>query len=211
MTDLRSDGLGSSPSLSSGGDVTELTERLENLRTILIGCGWTIEGSPPATLLREAAEAFAAVSVDVAKLSTANAELEEALAVAVREVEHLRDRAVCNGCGADVTEAGACLNDCGDGEMIPASDLPAALRSMRTDRDCEQMRASDAEDEAAVAVRERDEARESDETSHWIAGEALRLQALAERERDGLQAKLGDGQPERRSPRTELDHTAGVP
>jgi hypothetical protein len=44
------------------------------------------------------------------------------------EIERLRDRAVCSGCGQDVDEGGAChTSDCDDGEMIPASDLPGAL------------------------------------------------------------------------------------
>jgi regulator of replication initiation timing len=45
------------------------------------------------------------------------------------EVEHLRDRAVCSGCGSDVGESGICdYSGCDDGQMIPASDLPSALR-----------------------------------------------------------------------------------
>lgn len=51
------------------------------------------------------------------------------------EIERLRDRAVCSGCGSDVAESGACLAECGDGEMIPASELPVALRQMREQRD----------------------------------------------------------------------------
>ena len=52
------------------------------------------------------------------------------------EIERLRDRAVCSGCGSDVNEAGVCTYPgCDDGEMIPASDLPVALREMRDRRD----------------------------------------------------------------------------
>jgi hypothetical protein len=59
----------------------------------------------------------------------------EARAALLAEIERLRDRAVCSGCGYDVNEAGACLSECGEGEMIPASDLPWALRQMRAQRD----------------------------------------------------------------------------
>jgi hypothetical protein len=54
----------------------------------------------------------------------------------VCEIERLRDRAVCSGCGNDVGESGACsYSGCDDGEMIPASELPLALREMRDRRD----------------------------------------------------------------------------
>ena len=52
------------------------------------------------------------------------------------EIERLRDRAVCSGCGSDMDEGGACnYPGCDDGEMIPASELPLALREMRDRRD----------------------------------------------------------------------------
>ena len=46
---------------------------------------------------------------------------------AQQEIERLRDRAVCSGCGQDVDEGGACLTEDCDGEMIPSSGLPGAL------------------------------------------------------------------------------------
>ncbi len=45
------------------------------------------------------------------------------------ENQQLADRAVCSGCGSDVDEGGIChYEGCDDGQMIPASDLPGALR-----------------------------------------------------------------------------------
>lgn len=58
------------------------------------------------------------------------------LRTAADEIERLLDRAVCSGCGSDVGESGVCPDkDCDDGEMIPASDLPWALRQMRDQRE----------------------------------------------------------------------------
>ena len=62
--------------------------------------------------------------------------LSERLLAARKEIERLRDRAVCSGCGSDVNEAGICTYPgCDDGDMIPASDLPSAVRRMREQRD----------------------------------------------------------------------------
>lgn len=45
------------------------------------------------------------------------------------EKQRLADRAVCSGCGSDVDEGGIChYEGRDDGQMIPASDLPGALR-----------------------------------------------------------------------------------
>ncbi len=71
-----------------------------------------------------------------------------ALDALLYENQRLADRAVCSGCGSDVDEGGAChYEGCDDGQMIPASDLPGALREA-CDAQSEQWR------EHAEEVRE---------------------------------------------------------
>lgn len=75
------------------------------------------------------------------------------------EIERLRDRAVCSGCGSDVGESGECPYDgCDDGEMIPASDLAVALRTLR-DRFTEDQQEWTLDWNEAKAERERDRQR----------------------------------------------------
>ena len=47
------------------------------------------------------------------------------------EVERLADRSVCSACGSDVPESGVCpYGGCIGGDLIPASDLAWALRTL---------------------------------------------------------------------------------
>jgi hypothetical protein len=81
--------------------------------------------------------------------------LRSLLRVAEQDREYLRDRAVCSGCGQDTDEGGACSTEgCYVGEMIPASDLPGALRdAMERDNELRQ-EIADEYIEAQVAIRE---------------------------------------------------------
>ena len=65
----------------------------------------------------------------IRSLVAALVSVEADLAAKDAEIERLADRAVCSGCGQNVDEGGGCETEgCERGEMIPSSDLPAAMR-----------------------------------------------------------------------------------